>query len=148
MGISNAAAGHTCTVNLGGKKLELVLGTGAIRYIEEATGRSFSEAGQRGGLSFLVLSVAAGLQHLPEFRRKLRVIPGEGPDLSMIDDWFDGLAKKGEPGEGEETLKSLGEKIGAAIRFGMPGVSVPSGTETPEVEARPTERPSPSTGKR
>jgi hypothetical protein len=135
---------NTCNVVLGGHKRELFYGTRAICFIERASGQSFSEAATRGGVSFLVLATAAGLSHLPEFRRRFEPKPGEF-DLSLVEDWFDQMPKEDEAAQGApDTLRTLGAKIAVALRGGMPGVR-PAADERPD-DVRPTSRPAPSTG--
>lgn len=137
---------NVCTVNIGGQSRELVFGTRAICFIEEATGKSFADAAGRGGLSFLVVAVAAGLSHLPAFRKRFR--RGDEVDLSLVEEWFDGMPKEDAPaGDGApDTLKSIGEKVALAMRAGMPGVKVKTPAGDGQEDARPTPQPGPSTG--
>jgi len=117
---------NVCSVMIGGKRRELVYGTRAICFIEEATGKSFADAASRGGISFLVLAVAAGLQHLPEMRRRFKGKDGE-VDLALVEEWFDSMPKQDQPGDAvdaPDTLRSLGAKVATAMRGGMPGVRI------------------------
>jgi hypothetical protein len=134
---------NVCTVNIGGKKRELVFGTRAICFIVDVTGKSFSDAAQHGGITFLVLGVAAGLSHLAEFRKKFRVREGEF-DFGLIEEWFDAMPKADMPVDADapDTLKSLGLAVAHAMRSGMPGVkfaALPRGDDQPV----PTNPPSP-----
>lgn len=136
---------NVARVNIGGKVRELVFGTRAICFIEESTGRSFAEAAGKGGIGFLVVSVAAGLSHLPEMRKRFRRADGEY-DLSLVEEWFDLMPKADAPDpnvtDAPDTLRSLGAKVASAMRGGMPGVRTTDGPIVGEaVAAAPPRAP-------
>jgi len=134
---------NACSVHLGGKRRELIYATRAICFIEEATGKSFSDAASSGGITFLVVSVAAGLVHLAEFRKRWKTKDGDY-DFSLVEEWMDAMPKADLPANDDsaDTLRSLGSKVAAAMRGGMPGVRITPTTEE-EAPSVPTKPPSP-----